>query len=78
MKINCISCGHNIDLGESYDDYKGLVKCWVCSRLLMLRSEQGCARSVLPASLPRREEGLAVTAEQRVRKQEYAHGQEAH
>jgi hypothetical protein len=41
MKLNCLSCGHTLDLHEDYDDYEGLVKCYVCGALLMIRTEEG-------------------------------------
>lgn len=46
MKINCLSCGHNVDLSEAYDDYTGVVKCFVCAALLEIRAEEGNIRSV--------------------------------
>jgi len=46
MKINCLSCGHKIDLGDAYDDYKGLVKCFICNTLLEIRTEEGSLKSV--------------------------------
>ena len=30
MYINCISCGHKFDIGKSYDDYEGPVRCPTC------------------------------------------------
>lgn len=41
MKINCLSCGHKIDLDEAYDHFEGLVKCFVCGALLEIRTEVG-------------------------------------
>jgi len=41
MKLNCLSCGHSVDLHGNYDDYEGLVKCYVCGALLMIRTEDG-------------------------------------
>jgi len=46
MKINCLSCGHKIDLGDSYDDYTGPVKCFVCTALLDIQTETGTVKSV--------------------------------
>jgi predicted RNA-binding Zn-ribbon protein involved in translation (DUF1610 family) len=46
MTINCISCGHKIDLGEDYNHYKGPVKCWVCGALLDIRTDEGNLRAV--------------------------------
>jgi hypothetical protein len=41
MKLNCVSCGHSLDLHDDYGDYEGLVKCYVCDALLMIRTEDG-------------------------------------
>ena len=41
MKLNCVSCGHVVDLHRDYDDYEGLVKCYVCGALLMILTEDG-------------------------------------
>ena len=51
MKINCLGCGHRFDLGDSYDDFDGLVKCPTCAELLHLRSSDGSVRAVMPASM---------------------------
>jgi predicted RNA-binding Zn-ribbon protein involved in translation (DUF1610 family) len=53
MTINCISCGHRIDIGEDYDDYEGPVKCWVCGALLDIKTEVGNLRAVKILSGPR-------------------------
>jgi len=46
MKLNCLSCGHSLDLHSDYDDYEGLVKCYVCGALLMIRTEEGNVKRV--------------------------------
>ena len=46
MKINCLSCGHNINLDETYCDYEGLVKCYACSALLEIKLEEDRIRSI--------------------------------
>jgi len=46
MKINCISCGHTLSLDEAYDDFDGLVKCYVCGGLLEIKTCQGKIYSV--------------------------------
>ncbi len=46
MKINCLSCGHMVDLRDVYDDYEGQIKCWVCGTLLMIKTEEGNIRSM--------------------------------
>ena len=46
MKINCLSCGHTIDLDETYSDYEGQVKCYACSALLEIKLEESLVKSV--------------------------------
>jgi hypothetical protein len=41
MKLNCLSCGHSIDLHDDYGNYEGMVKCYVCGALLMICTEDG-------------------------------------
>lgn len=49
MRVNCLSCGHKLDLGDAYDDYAGQVKCLVCGAMLEIRTEEGNVRSVAVA-----------------------------
>ncbi len=51
MKINCLSCGHKVDLDDVYDDYKGQVKCLTCSAMLDIKTEQGELKSVKLANI---------------------------
>jgi DNA-directed RNA polymerase subunit N (RpoN/RPB10) len=53
MKLNCLSCGHAVDLRDDYSDYNGQVKCFVCGALLTIRTEDGQVKSVDLASSPR-------------------------
>jgi hypothetical protein len=47
MKINCLSCGHNIDLDEAYGDhYEGEIKCFGCGATLELCTEHNAIRYV--------------------------------
>jgi DNA-directed RNA polymerase subunit RPC12/RpoP len=46
MKINCLSCGHTIDIDEAYSDYEGQVKCYTCSALLEIKLEESLIKSV--------------------------------
>jgi hypothetical protein len=46
MKINCLACGHKVELDDAYGDYEGQVKCFVCSALLEVKTEQGYLKSV--------------------------------
>lgn len=53
MKVNCLSCGHNIDLDEAYSDgYEGEIKCFGCEARLEIRTEQNALRSVRMAPGP--------------------------
>ncbi|HYB90220.1 MAG TPA: hypothetical protein VEC38_04155 [Candidatus Binataceae bacterium] len=58
MKINCLSCGHNIELDDAYaDHYEGEIKCFGCGARLEIRTEQSAIRYVrllgAPAGPPR-------------------------
>ena len=46
MKLNCLSCGHCVDLRNDYSDYNGQIKCFVCGALLTIRTEDGLIKSV--------------------------------
>jgi len=46
MKINCLSCGHTVDLDQAYSDYDGQIKCFACSCLLEVKIDQGNIKSV--------------------------------
>ncbi len=47
MKINCLSCGHNIVLeDESYGDYEGAIKCYACGAILEVKLSEGRIKSV--------------------------------
>ena len=46
MEINCLSCGHRIDIGDAYDDFEGQVKCFVCAGLLQIKTKGGQMRLV--------------------------------
>jgi len=46
MKVNCVSCGHVVDLRDSYDDYEGQIKCFTCGSLLDIRTEDGQVKHV--------------------------------
>jgi hypothetical protein len=45
MVIVCLGCGHKVDLGDSYDDYSGPVKCNICRTLMNITSEKGKLKS---------------------------------
>jgi hypothetical protein len=46
MILNCISCGHSLDLHGDYDDYEGMVSCYVCGALLLIHTEAGQIKRV--------------------------------
>ena len=46
MKLNCLSCGHTLDLHDAYDDYQGQVKCFICGALLDVLTHDGQVKSV--------------------------------
>ncbi len=46
MTINCLSCGHGVNLDDAYDDYEGEVKCLACHAKLQIRTEQGGVKLV--------------------------------
>ena len=54
MRVNCLNCGHTLDLDDAYDDYEGQVKCWVCGAILEIKAEDGCLKtmSVVQPSSP--------------------------
>lgn len=45
MEINCLSCGHRIDLGDAYGDYEGQIKCWICGAILDIKTAEGSIKS---------------------------------
>lgn len=49
IKINCLSCGHKVDLDDAYGDYVGQVKCMVCGVVLEIKTEEGNVKSVAVA-----------------------------
>lgn len=54
MRINCLACGHKVDLDEAYDDFEGPVKC-LCGTMLEIRTEDGRLKGIrLAESIPRR------------------------
>jgi hypothetical protein len=55
MKINCLICGHTVDLRDAYDDYEGLIKCFACGGLLTIRTREGQVKWVEPSGNPENE-----------------------
>ena len=48
MKINCLGCGYKVDLGDSYDDYVGQIKCFACGATMEIATQGGRVRAVGP------------------------------
>jgi len=46
MKINCLSCGHTVDLDDAYSDYEGQIKCYTCNALLEVKLSDSLIKSV--------------------------------
>ncbi len=47
MKVNCLSCGHSINLeDETYGDYEGAVKCYACGAILEVKLSEARLKSV--------------------------------
>ncbi|MEW6139844.1 MAG: hypothetical protein AB1733_16600 [Thermodesulfobacteriota bacterium] len=46
MKINCVSCGHSMNLDNAYDDFEGPVRCYVCGSLLEIRTVEAKLRGI--------------------------------
>ncbi len=66
MRLNCLACGHKVELDDAYDDFEGPVKC-LCGALLEIRTEDGQLKGIkLMESLgrasqkSRRQEGVAT------------------
>jgi hypothetical protein len=49
MKINCLSCGHKVELDEAYDDFEGRIKC-LCGALLEIRTVEGKLKAIKVAA----------------------------
>ena len=47
IRLNCISCGHYINLHEDvYAEYEGLIKCEACSALLKIKVHEGALKTM--------------------------------
>jgi len=52
MKVECVSCGHEISLDHwVFDDYEGPVKCFSCSRMMEVKTAQGIVQSLAPLDI---------------------------
>lgn len=66
MRLNCLSCGHKVELDDAYDDFEGPVKC-LCGAMLLIRTEEGMLKGIKlaepaarPAQKSKRLEGAAA------------------
>ena len=41
IKVNCLACGHVMDLSDAYDDYEGEVRCWGCRAVIGVTVQAG-------------------------------------
>jgi len=41
IKLNCLSCGHLMVLGDAYADYHGEIRCWGCRGILDVSLKDG-------------------------------------
>lgn len=61
MKVNCLSCGYEINLDHKiFDDYSGSIKCFSCGAMMAVITEQGAMCSLMPlenCSPPTAQEG---------------------
>jgi hypothetical protein len=51
MRLNCLSCGHKVELDDAYDDFEGPVKC-LCGTMLEIRTEEGKLKAIKMAEAP--------------------------
>ena len=45
-KVNCLCCGHFVDLSPAYDNYEGQIKCFGCGGILEVRLQDGELKAV--------------------------------
>jgi len=54
MRINCLSCGHKVDLDDAYDDFEGQIKCFPCGAVLEIKTDQAKLKKIKIFTLPAR------------------------
>jgi hypothetical protein len=61
MKVNCLSCGHELNLDHwVFDNYEGPVKCFSCSSMMEVKSAEGTVYSINPLSVFETERNMAL------------------
>ena len=64
MKIECISCGRDVNLDHRvFENYEGPVKCFSCSAMMEMRTTRGFVDSI--SLLQRLEQNGVGTGESR-------------
>ncbi|HUU01258.1 MAG TPA: hypothetical protein VM425_07470 [Myxococcota bacterium] len=66
IRLNCLECGHPMDLGDAYEDYQGEVRCWGCRTVLDVTLQEGrlkAMRKSCAAETPRSSAGRAESSE---------------
>lgn len=46
IRLNCLACGHQLELGDAYEDYQGPVRCWGCRAVLEVSLQEGKLRAM--------------------------------
>jgi hypothetical protein len=46
IKLNCLACGHTLDLSDAYEDYEGEIRCWGCHAALHVSLREGRLKSL--------------------------------
>ncbi|MFA5111273.1 MAG: hypothetical protein WC443_07715 [Desulfobaccales bacterium] len=54
MRINCLSCGHKIELDDAYDDFEGQVRCVTCGAMLEILADEGKLKKIKLGPAPSR------------------------
>ena len=52
MKVDCISCGYEVNLEYSgFEDYTGPIKCFCCGAMMEIKIADGFVYSVNPLAI---------------------------
>jgi DNA-directed RNA polymerase subunit N (RpoN/RPB10) len=52
MKVDCISCGYEVNLEHTgFEDYTGPVKCFCCGAMMEIKIAEGFVYSVNPLAI---------------------------